>query len=59
MSIYEVNEQSFRESIREQGVTLVEFGATWCPPCKALLPILDELDHQYGERVNVVKVDCD
>ncbi|GAV11675.1 thioredoxin [Paenibacillus sp. chi10] len=59
MSIYEVNEQSFREFIREQGVTLVEFGATWCPPCKALLPILDELDHQYGERVNVVKIDCD
>lgn len=59
MSMLEVNEQSFQGSIREQGVTLVEFGATWCPPCKALLPILDELDHQYGEQVTVLKVDCD
>jgi len=53
-----IYEQKLAE-IDEQGVTLVEFGATWCPPCKALLPILDELDQQYGERVNVVKVDCD
>ncbi|MDT8976396.1 thioredoxin family protein [Paenibacillaceae sp. P-4] len=59
MSMYEVNEQSFQGFIRVQGVTLVEFGASWCPPCKALLPILDELDHQYGEQVTVLQVDCD
>ena len=59
MSINTVNETTFRGMIRKQGTTLVEFGAEWCPPCKALLPILDELEHEYGERMPVLKVDCD
>lgn len=59
MSMLAVNDTNFRGNIREQGVTLVEFGAAWCPPCKVLLPILDELGGDYGERLSVLKVDCD
>jgi thioredoxin 1 len=46
-------------SLRPQGVTLVEFGASWCPPCKVLKPLLDELEESYGERVTMLEVDCD
>ncbi|WP_028550304.1 thioredoxin family protein [Paenibacillus sp. UNC451MF] len=59
MSMKVNNDTSFRRMIREQGVTLVEFGASWCPPCKVLLPILEELDREYGERLSLLKVDCD
>lgn len=59
MSMHAVNDTTFREKVREQGATLVEFGASWCPPCKVLLPILDKLDREYGERLSVLKVDCD
>ncbi|GIP23286.1 co-chaperone YbbN [Paenibacillus sp. J22TS3] len=59
MSILAVDERTFEGKVREQGVTLVEFGAVWCPPCKVLLPILDELAGDYGERLTVLKVDCD
>jgi thioredoxin 1 len=59
MSIYAVNDTTFQQGIRKQGVTLVDFGAPWCPPCKVLLPILDELDREYGEQLSILKVDCD
>ncbi|MFC3772092.1 thioredoxin family protein [Paenibacillus sp. GCM10012303] len=59
MSLYAVDDTTFRGMIRQQGVTLVEFGAVWCPPCKVLLPILGDLASEYGERLSVLKVDCD
>jgi thioredoxin 1 len=52
-------EAEFTDSIRKEGVTLVEFGAVWCPPCKVLLPILDIMDQEYGGSVAIMKVDCD
>lgn len=38
---------------------LVDYGAPWCPPCKTLLPILEELDAEYGGTVSILKVNCD
>jgi thioredoxin 1 len=53
------NETKFKDSLRKQGVTLVEFGAGWCPPCKVLLPILDIMDSENDGSVSIIKVDCD
>lgn len=49
----------FENAVRRTGVTLVDFGTTWCPPCKALLPVIETLAGEYGDRVSVVKVDTD
>ncbi len=38
---------------------LVDFWATWCGPCKAIAPALDELAATYKGKVTVVKVDVD
>ena len=38
---------------------MVDFGATWCPPCRKLAPTIDELATRYRGKVKVGKVDID
>ncbi|WP_136606130.1 thioredoxin family protein [Paenibacillus dokdonensis] len=59
MSIETINASTFQSAIREKGVTFVDFVTKWCPPCKVLLPILDELSNEEGDRLSILKVDCD
>lgn len=59
MSLQTVDASTFQSAVRENEVTLVEFGAEWCPPCKVLLPILEEMDREEGGRAAILQVDCD
>ena len=43
----------------EQGVTLVDFGAPWCGPCRSQEPVLDELETVFHNRAAIVKVNVD
>ena len=38
---------------------LVEFGATWCPPCRMLAPVLDEVAEERSSELRVLTVDVD
>lgn len=42
-----------------QGLTLVDFYADWCGPCKMIAPVLEDLASEYEGKVNVVKLDAD
>ena len=58
MAVLDVSQSDFEEKTKE-GVTLVDFWAPWCGPCRALTPVIEELDQEMGDKVNFVKVNCD
>lgn len=45
--------------LRADGPVLVDFWATWCPPCKMLAPVLDQLAAEYAGRATIVKINTD
>lgn len=49
----------FEELTSQDKLTVVDFFATWCGPCKMLAPVLVELAENMGDSINVVKVDID
>lgn len=38
---------------------IIDLYATWCPPCKKLSPILEEIQKQYGNKIQIYKIDVD
>lgn len=54
--VLEIKEEEFSEKIKEK--CIVDFFATWCPPCKMLSPIIDEVSNEVSE-VNFYKVNID
>ena len=52
-----INAAEFEETIKN-GVTLVDFFADWCGPCKMLAPVLEEVSALYPD-VEFVKVNVD
>lgn len=51
--------ENFNDIINGQQLTLVDFYATWCGPCKMMHPVLEQLKEDLGELVRILKLDVD
>lgn len=55
-----VDEKSFDKVVGESKLpVLVDFWAPWCPPCKAIAPIVEELAEEYSGKLNFAKLNVD
>ncbi len=51
------SEPAIRQALASGKPTLIDFGAGFCIPCKAMKPILDSLKKEYNGKANVIFVD--
>jgi thioredoxin 1 len=59
-AVQEVTDSNFEQSVlKSEQPVIVDFWATWCGPCKALSPIVDELAQAYNGKAKVYKMDVD
>ena len=56
----ELTDGNFQENVIEKGgLSIIDFWAVWCGPCRMIAPIIDELSNEYGDQVTIGKVDVD
>jgi thioredoxin 1 len=59
MAIQHATDANFKDMVQKEGVTVVNFWASWCGPCKMFAPVLEEFAKEANDSVKVVKVNVD
>ena len=59
-NVHSLTEANFEAEVLKSSVpVLVEFGATWCGPCKALAPIVSKIADDFAGKIKVAEIDID
>ncbi len=56
--IKEVTDAEFSAAIAN-GLTMVDFWAPWCAPCRMVAPVLEDLQKEMGDSISIIKINVD
>ena len=51
-----VTDATFKETIQDHSIVVVDCWAPWCAPCKIVAPILQELSKEYNDKLKICKI---
>jgi thioredoxin 1 len=54
-----ITDADFQQKLKDNAVVLVDFGATWCRPCRMQAPIVDSIAEKKKGKLLLIKVDVD
>ena len=59
MAFKDSTDEKFQEQISGDKLSLIQFSASWCGPCKALKPVMDKLSDEYKDKANFYITDIE
>ena len=57
--LIDFKDDDFETKIKEEPVSVIQFSATWCGPCKALVPVMNKLSEEYKDKANFYYADIE
>ncbi|MCK9342902.1 MAG: thioredoxin [Massilibacteroides sp.] len=57
--VIEFNDENYQEYVDKGKPMVIDFWAEWCGPCRMVSPIIEELAAEYGDKVNIGKMNVD
>ena len=55
----EFKDEDFENKIKKENVSVIQFSAEWCGPCKALKPLMDKLSEEYKDKAGFYYADIE